>query len=321
MNPSKKPSAISSVVNDLIRAAAGSDAQSVADEDLDRYVANVILKEAEAKRKQYNQVGIRAYQPDTGLPPNRLPKPNKRFLLNVVKATDSHNQEVIRSNEEQAAQARRKRLREEDERYNRSSRRYGRRNSPRDDRRHEREDRRHEREVRRHEREDRRERQRSRSPISRHSRSQSPRPKPRSESPLPQEMARSTGNNTDKAAPDSNRLNPPSQQTKTTEQVSFRGRGKINVGGSAMDKYFEDDYDPFNDVLSDEEAFVFEPEKPKKEKEEKNKSEKKKKKKSKKSKKSKKRKSEDYSSDSSSDESLDKRPSIKHVRTWDIGKL
>ncbi|KAI7872455.1 hypothetical protein BDF14DRAFT_507060 [Spinellus fusiger] len=62
----KTPSALSSVVSDLIRAAAGSDAQTVADEDLDHYVANLILKEAEAKRKQYNRVGVRAYQPDTG---------------------------------------------------------------------------------------------------------------------------------------------------------------------------------------------------------------------------------------------------------------
>ncbi|KAL0095504.1 hypothetical protein J3Q64DRAFT_1693709 [Phycomyces blakesleeanus] len=305
MNPSKKSSAISSVVNDLIRAAAGGDAKSVADEDLDRYVADVILKEAEAKRKQYNQVGIRAYQPDTGLPPNRLPKPNKRFLLNVVKATDSHNQEVIRSNEEQAAQARRKRLREEEDRHNRSSRRHDRHNSIREER-----------------REERRERRQSRSPISRHSRSRTPPLETRFESPQPPEITDSIGNNPKEPLSNSNNLEKTPQRIKPVENVSFRGRGKINVGGSAMDKYFEDGYDPINDVLSDEEAFVFEPEKSKEEKKKKKKESGKKKKKKKKSKsKNKKRKTEEYSSDSSTDESLEKRPSIKHVRTWDIGKI
>lgn len=66
-SPSPATSALNSVINDLVRAAAGGNASNVADEDLDKYVAELILKEAEAKRKKYNDVGVRAYLPDTGL--------------------------------------------------------------------------------------------------------------------------------------------------------------------------------------------------------------------------------------------------------------
>lgn len=59
-----KPSAVSSVVNDLIRAAVGGDARNVGDEDLDKYVADMILKEAEAKSKKYQSVGVSAYMPE-----------------------------------------------------------------------------------------------------------------------------------------------------------------------------------------------------------------------------------------------------------------
>lgn len=59
-----KPSAVSSVVNDLIRAAVGGDARNVGDENLDKYVADLILKEAEAKSKKYQSVGVSAYMPE-----------------------------------------------------------------------------------------------------------------------------------------------------------------------------------------------------------------------------------------------------------------
>lgn len=63
--PPKKTNAVNSVVSDLIRAAAGASARNVSDEDVDKYVADLILKEAEEKRKKYNQVGVKAYQPNT----------------------------------------------------------------------------------------------------------------------------------------------------------------------------------------------------------------------------------------------------------------
>lgn len=56
--------AVNDVVSELIRAAAGSKARYVSDQDVDKYVADLILKEAEEKRKKYNKVGVQAYQPD-----------------------------------------------------------------------------------------------------------------------------------------------------------------------------------------------------------------------------------------------------------------
>lgn len=55
---------LSSAVSDLMRAAAGGDTSKVADEDLDKYIADLIHKEATAKNKKYDQVGLKAYQPE-----------------------------------------------------------------------------------------------------------------------------------------------------------------------------------------------------------------------------------------------------------------
>jgi hypothetical protein len=40
---------------------------TVTDEDLDRHVAQLILKEAKQKAEQYGKLGIRAYLPNAGL--------------------------------------------------------------------------------------------------------------------------------------------------------------------------------------------------------------------------------------------------------------
>jgi hypothetical protein len=58
-------SGLSSVVSDLMRAAAGGDTSNVADEDIDKYVADILLQEAKSKNKKYNNVGIRAYLPNS----------------------------------------------------------------------------------------------------------------------------------------------------------------------------------------------------------------------------------------------------------------
>ncbi|CEG70368.1 hypothetical protein RMATCC62417_06279 [Rhizopus microsporus] len=107
---SKSNNAVNNIVSDLMRAAAGAGARNVSDEDIDKYVADLILKEAEEKRKKYQEVGIQAYQPVT-----RKPRPNTRFLLNVVKATDSHNQAVLRANERNINKLRKDRLKREEE--------------------------------------------------------------------------------------------------------------------------------------------------------------------------------------------------------------
>lgn len=61
---------LSSVVSSLVRAQMGSSLPSnVTDEDLDRHVADLILKEAKKKSEQYDKQGIRAYLPQSVHPP------------------------------------------------------------------------------------------------------------------------------------------------------------------------------------------------------------------------------------------------------------
>jgi hypothetical protein len=63
---SKPKSALDIVVNQLVRASVGGVPSTISDEDLDKYVADLVLKEAAAKNKQYNKEGVRAYLPHTG---------------------------------------------------------------------------------------------------------------------------------------------------------------------------------------------------------------------------------------------------------------
>ena len=53
---------LSSVVSDLVRAQMGTSIPgSVTDEELDRHVAELIVREAKKKAELYMQSGIRAY--------------------------------------------------------------------------------------------------------------------------------------------------------------------------------------------------------------------------------------------------------------------
>ena len=57
-------STLSSVVSNLVRASMGSSvSDSVPDEDLDRHVAELILKEAKQKGERYGSEGYKAYLP------------------------------------------------------------------------------------------------------------------------------------------------------------------------------------------------------------------------------------------------------------------
>ncbi|KAI9257927.1 hypothetical protein BY458DRAFT_558084 [Sporodiniella umbellata] len=145
------------VVSDLKRAAAGSGAKDIADEDIDEYVAKLLLREAQEKKKKYDEIGMQAYLPRTP-----KPRPNTRFLLNVVKATDSHN------HRSQAAKRRQWETRDEKKRRRRS-------------------------------------------------------PSPEAKGERKQEM-------------------------------HYRGRGKVRIGQSSMDKYFSTGYDPSLDCFSDQEG-------------------------------------------------------------------
>ena len=60
-------SSLSSVVSGLVRASMGTSMpNSVTDEELDRHVAELILREAKQKAERYLQEGVRAYLPDPG---------------------------------------------------------------------------------------------------------------------------------------------------------------------------------------------------------------------------------------------------------------
>ncbi|KAG8728054.1 hypothetical protein FRC12_022052, partial [Ceratobasidium sp. 428] len=107
-------SSLDNVVNSLVRASMGASvAPTVTDEDLDRHVAELILKEAKAKAEKYAKDGIRAYLPHTGLPENNLPKANKRFLNSLVKNVNEHNKVVLQAQAESAEQIKEARRQEE----------------------------------------------------------------------------------------------------------------------------------------------------------------------------------------------------------------
>ncbi|KAH8997183.1 hypothetical protein EDB86DRAFT_933769 [Lactarius hatsudake] len=95
---------LSSVVSSLVRAQMGvSVPTTVTDEDLDRHVADLILKEAKKKAEQYDKQGIRAYLPHQE---SNVPKTNKRFLSSIIRNTDDHNKSVLRAQALSAAEIR-----------------------------------------------------------------------------------------------------------------------------------------------------------------------------------------------------------------------
>ena len=55
-------SSLSTVVSNLVRSSMGSGVSStVTDEDLDRHVAELLLREAKQKAERYGKDGIKAY--------------------------------------------------------------------------------------------------------------------------------------------------------------------------------------------------------------------------------------------------------------------
>src|ERR1700731_1400030 len=63
-------SSLSSVVSALVRASMGSSVSStVTDDDLDRHLAELILKEAKQKAERYGKQGVRAYLPEMCVAP------------------------------------------------------------------------------------------------------------------------------------------------------------------------------------------------------------------------------------------------------------
>lgn len=137
-------SSLSSVVSKLTRASLGAlVSPSVKDEDLDRYVAELIMKEAKQSEERYKgKDGIAAYLPHKGLcvftsslscvlllrfsgsvsisTDANVPKPNKRFLHQMIRNTDDHNTAVLQAQARAAEDVRAQR--EEAERAERRAR-------------------------------------------------------------------------------------------------------------------------------------------------------------------------------------------------------
>ncbi|QRV94839.1 hypothetical protein RhiJN_22857 [Ceratobasidium sp. AG-Ba] len=103
---------LNNVVNSLVRASMGASVSpTVTDDDLDRHVADLILKEAKAKAEKYAREGIRAYLPQNS--DSNLPKANKRFINSLVKNVSEHNRGVLQAQAESAEQIKEARRQEE----------------------------------------------------------------------------------------------------------------------------------------------------------------------------------------------------------------
>ncbi|KAJ7170223.1 hypothetical protein C8R46DRAFT_896615 [Mycena filopes] len=90
-------SSLSSVVSNLVRASMGTSVSSqVTNEELDKHVAELILKEAKKKAERFGQDGIRAYL-RSGVSDSNAPKTNKRFLSSIIRSTDDHNKTILQA--------------------------------------------------------------------------------------------------------------------------------------------------------------------------------------------------------------------------------
>lgn len=209
----------------------------------------------------------------------------------MVKATDSHNQAVIRANEENVAKLRQERLERERKEREESRKKEDERRSSRHHRHHH-EDRHHRSDSK--SRSERETKSPERASSSRHKR------RHRSKSPT-------------RSRRDKKRHRHDKQPETAIEDVQFKGRGKVKIN-SSMDKYFLKGYDPLLDVESDkEDDYVFALDNTT----ELDKKKKKKKRKSKSSSSDRK----DCISDSGSDSSNEIGPKAPVVRAWDVGKI
>ncbi|TFY50213.1 hypothetical protein EVG20_g11653 [Dentipellis fragilis] len=101
------PSSLSSVVSDLVRAQMGASVPgSITNDDLDRHVAELILKEAKQKAERYGKEGVKAFLPQAGWSESNAPRTNKRFLSSIIRSTDDHNKTILRAQAFSAAEIR-----------------------------------------------------------------------------------------------------------------------------------------------------------------------------------------------------------------------
>ncbi|KAJ3895343.1 hypothetical protein GG344DRAFT_85958 [Lentinula edodes] len=106
-------SSLSSVVSDLVRASMGSSvAPTVTDEELDKHVRELLIRDAKKRAERYGQQGIRAYLA-SGLSDSNAPRANKRFLSSVIRSTDEHNKTILRAQALSAEEIKRERREQE----------------------------------------------------------------------------------------------------------------------------------------------------------------------------------------------------------------
>ncbi|KAF2176197.1 hypothetical protein K469DRAFT_723330 [Zopfia rhizophila CBS 207.26] len=83
------------------------------DIDNDDYVANLLRRDAKNTSKKYEMVGLGAFLPRDST--SKAPKPNTRFLRNILRETDSHNAALL-AKEAEESRARLKEMNREKER-------------------------------------------------------------------------------------------------------------------------------------------------------------------------------------------------------------
>ncbi|KAJ3053925.1 hypothetical protein HK097_003075 [Rhizophlyctis rosea] len=265
-NPSSKSSekgALNSVVSSLTRAALGNSATDVQDDDIDRYVAELIASEAAAANSRYDTFGVSAF---LGRSKN-LPKPNKRFLTNVIKSTDAHNEALLRKEREEAEDRLRDMARERRKGLNPSSRDSRRRKrdwreeisdeEERDDGRSGRRRRRrsHDKnsesddEERRKSKRGRKSKDTDASKSPEKKRTTSPSSKHHHTQPDTNPSVESWGTHSCMRLPISSpHLNPPESNPRPTKSSPRKTKGRGSTGSTRLDKYFSEGYDPRLDL-------------------------------------------------------------------------
>ncbi|OAX77584.1 hypothetical protein ACJ72_08117, partial [Emergomyces africanus] len=79
----------------------GADPRKAPDLDNDDYIAKLLVRDAKESSKRYSTLGTNAFLPSKR-PSTDAPKPNTRFLKNILRETDNHNASLKKREEEEA---------------------------------------------------------------------------------------------------------------------------------------------------------------------------------------------------------------------------
>jgi hypothetical protein len=232
----------------------------------DDYVANLLKTDAKQTTQRYAESGFSSLLRRTGN--SSVPKPNTRFLRNLIRDTDSHNAALL-AKEAQESKAKLKELKSSQVRTHGRERSKDRTSDRRGDKKSRRREDRDSEDDR-----DRRKRRKSDSARSRHDREQrrerDPRRPRRSESPplrsrhkshkreisasKQRHVSHSKSTRRSPSVSDSDPLEdligPLPPKKKDLSPVRRRGRGAFNSSfGDSVDSRFSKDYDPSNDMI------------------------------------------------------------------------